>query len=80
MSVAGPNHNTGGIPNSNPNSANQINANGGSPNANPPMRIFVQRDYRLGIAIRFVTDFPPELSGRVSLCRSFTLIFNNCLY
>ena len=43
----------------------QQNSNG-SPN-NPQMqRIFVQRDYRLGVAIRFCSDFPQELNGRVS--------------
>ncbi|CAG7824384.1 unnamed protein product [Allacma fusca] len=67
MSVVGPNHHTSGLPNSNPNAAsvNQVSANGGSPNPSPPMRIFVQRDYRLGVAIRFVPEFPPELNGRI---------------
>lgn len=41
-----------------------INVNGVP--VTPLQRIFLQRDYRLGVAIRFMTDFPIELSGRVS--------------
>lgn len=32
----------------------------------PIQRVFLQRDYREGVAIRFMTDFPVELNGLVS--------------
>jgi len=59
MSVLGGNH-TLNVSGNNP----SISANGGSPSP-PPPRIFVQRDYGRGVAIQFVTDFPPELNGRI---------------
>lgn len=40
-----------------------INVNGVP--VTPIQRVFLQRDYREGVAIRFMTDFPPELTGRV---------------
>ncbi len=46
-----------------------ININGTA--VTPIQRVFLQRDYRQGVAIRFMTEFPGELSGRVSL----TLLF-----
>jgi len=39
------------------------NSNGVAAN----VRVFVQRDYRLGVNIRFSTEFPPELNGRVRI-------------
>ena len=32
-----------------------------------PRKFFIQRDYTNGTAVRFVTDFPTELRGRVSM-------------
>ena len=29
-------------------------------------KIFIQRDYSLGTAVRFSTDFPRELTGKVA--------------
>jgi len=31
----------------------------------PLQRVFIQRDYRQGVAIRFMTDFPVELAERI---------------
>jgi len=44
---------------------NQPTLNSTTNGVNVNQRVFVQRDYRLGVAIRFVTDFPHELDGRV---------------
>jgi len=66
--------NSGGIPMSTMAGASQINQAGDSARQNqnggtPVQRVFIQRDYREGIAIRFVDEFPQELLGRVSyLC------------
>ena len=36
-------------------------------------KIFIQRDYSFGTAVRFSTDFPRELSGKVTSNRPLTL-------
>lgn len=58
-------HTSGRMPNASgdggPNPANSANG------INTMARVFVERDYRSGIGIRFMTDFPQaELGGRVS--------------
>lgn len=43
------------------------NAPSGANGINTVARVFVERDYRAGVGIRFMTDFPQqELGGRVS--------------
>jgi len=46
-------------------SETQITINVNGVPVTPLQRVFLQRDYRLGVAIRFMTDFPIELSERI---------------
>ena len=32
---------------------------------NPTKKLFIQRDYSQGIAVKFATEFPHELRGKV---------------
>ena len=62
-------HHNSGMAMSGTSQAGQHNANS-MPNSNgvsTNVRVFVQRDYRLGVNIRFSSEFPPELNGRVGL-------------
>ncbi len=34
------------------------------------LKVFVQRDYNDGTAVKFQSKFPPELEGKVSICCS----------
>lgn len=61
-------HNSSSTSNPQQGSGTGNNPSNNTGNGPSVTRIFIQRDYRQGIDIRFTVDFPPELIGRVSIC------------
>lgn len=49
------------------NHSSPLNEAQDSNQANPGIKVFVQRDYSDGTMIKFQTRFPPELEDKVSL-------------
>ena len=41
----------------------------------PHTKVFIQRDFSDGIAVKFQTRYPPELEGRVCLLIAKTIFF-----
>lgn len=50
-----------------------------TPTTQQGIKIFIQRDYSEGTAVKFQTRFPPELEDRVSESRLFTRCCEPCV-